>query len=118
MTFLNFILCDGAPAAGTAATSTGGAFSQLLLPLLMMGVVIYFFMIRPQQKRNKELEQFRNGLAKGDKVMTVGGIHGTISGSTETTFLVLIAEGVEISVEKTSVVADTTDTTGAKESGK
>ena len=78
MTFLNFILCDGAPAAGTAATSTGGAFSQLLLPLLLMGVVMYFFMIRPQQKRNKELEQFRNGLAKGDKdglVDLTGGVN-------------------------------------------
>lgn len=114
MTFLNFILCDAAQQTGAGQPGAGGGMSMILM-LLLMGVVFYFFMIRPQQKRQKELQQFRDGLSKGDKVMTVGGIHGTISGMTETTFLILIAEGVEISVEKSSVVADTSDTTGAQE---
>ena len=117
MTLLNFILCDATQAADPAVNgSTGGGLSQMVLMLVLMGVVFYFFIIRPQQKRQKELQTFRDGLSKGDKVMTVGGIHGIISGSTETTFLVLIAEGVEISVEKSSVVADSSDTTGAQES--
>jgi len=111
MTFLNFILCDGAPEMGQPA---GGGL-QMIIMLLLMGVVFYFFMIRPQQKRQKELQQFRDSVSKGDKVMTVGGIHGIISGMTENTFLILIAEGVEISVEKSCVVADSSDTSGAQE---
>jgi preprotein translocase subunit YajC len=110
MIYLNYILCDAAQGA-----PQGGGMSMIIM-LLLMGVVFYFFMIRPQQKRQKELQTFRDGLKKGDKVMTVGGIHGTISGMTENTFLVLIAEGVEISVEKSSVVGDSSDTTGAQES--
>jgi preprotein translocase subunit YajC len=113
MIYLNYILCDAAQAAQGAPQ--GGGMSMIIM-LLLMGVVFYFFMIRPQQKRQKELQTFRDGLQKGDKVMTVGGIHGVISGMTETTFLILIAEGVEISVEKSSVVADSSDTTGAQES--
>ena len=117
MTFLNFILCDAMQDAGNTMTGNPngqGGFSMIIM-LLLMGVVFYFFIIRPQQKRQKELQTFRDGLQKGDKVMTVGGIHGVISGMTETTFLILIAEKVEISVEKSSVVADTSDTTGAQE---
>jgi len=115
MTFLNFILCDVMQDAGAPAGGPQGGGLSMIIMLLLMGVVFYFFMIKPQQKRQKELQKFRDGLQKGDKVMTVGGIHGTISGMTETTFLVLIAEGVVISVEKSSVVADSSDTTGAQE---
>ena len=107
---LNLILLQEA-----AQTSAAGNSWSFWVMMILIFVVFYFFMIRPQQKRQKELQQFRDGLSKGDKVMTVGGIHGTISGMTETTFLILIAEGVEISVEKSSVVADTSDTTGAQE---
>ena len=113
MIYLNYILCD---AAQTAQGAPQGCGMSMIRMLLLMDVVFYFFMIRPQQKRQKELQTFRDGLQKGDKVMTVGGIHGVISGMTETTFLILIAEGVEISVEKSSVVADSSDTTGAQES--
>jgi preprotein translocase subunit YajC len=115
MTFLNFILCDAMQDAGAPVGNPQGGGMSMIIMLLLMGVVFYFFMIRPQQKRQKELQTFRDGLQKGDKVMTVGGIHGVISGMTETTFLILIAENVEISVEKSSVVADTSDTTGAQE---
>jgi len=99
MTLLN-ILLDGEP----VATKDGGM--SMIVMLLLMGVVFYFFMIRPQQKRQKELDQFRSKLSKGDKVMTVGGIHGTVSTVTENAVVMLIAEGVEISVEKNCVVAD------------
>ncbi len=115
MTFLNFILCDAMQDAGAPVGNPQGGGMSMIIMLLLMGVVFYFFIIRPQQKRQKELQTFRDGLQKGDKVMTVGGIHGVISGMTETTFLILIAENVEISVEKSSVVADTSDTTGAQE---
>lgn len=113
MLFVNFILCDAAP----VENPQGNIFS-MILPFLLMGVVIYFFFMRPQQQRQKELQNFRNGLSKGDKVMTVGGIHGIVSGMTETTFMILIAEGVEICVEKSSVVADSSDTTAEQASAK
>ncbi len=113
MTFLNFVLCD-ATQAGAGQPGAGGGLSMIVM-LLLMGVVFYFFMIKPQQKRQKELEKFRSGLSKGDKVMTVGGIHGTVVSVTDTTIIVLIAQGVEVSVEKSCVVADSSDTTGAQE---
>jgi len=103
MTLLN-ILLDGEP---ITTTTRDGGMSMIIMVLLMV-VVLYFFMIRPQQKRQKELDQFRSKLGKGDKVMTVGGIHGTVVTVTETTVVILIAEGVEISVEKSCVVADST----------
>lgn len=77
--------------------------------LVLMGVVFYFFMIKPQQKRQKELNEFRAGIQKGDKVMTVGGIHGVVADITDTTVILSIAQDVNIAVEKTCVVADNTD---------
>lgn len=102
MNLLN-ILLDGAPEG-----QPGGGFSMIIM-LVLMGVVFYFFMIRPQQKRQKELNEFREALKAGDKVMTVGGIHGIVSSITETTIIITIAQGVDIAVEKSCVVADTTD---------
>lgn len=100
MNLLN-ILLQADPAAG----QQGSGFSMIIM-LVLMGVVFYFFMIRPQQKRQKELNEFRNSLNPGDKVMTVGGIHGIVSSITDTTIIVTIAQGVDIAVEKSCVVAD------------
>ncbi len=69
--------------------------------IILLIVVFYFFMIRPQQKRQKETKKFREALAKGSKVMTAGGIHGTVSEINEKngTVLLEIANGVRIRVE-------------------
>ncbi|MCQ2250524.1 MAG: preprotein translocase subunit YajC [Bacteroidales bacterium] len=112
MNMLN-ILLQAADAAGVATEQRGGGM-QMIIMLVLMGVVFYFFMIRPQQKRQKELNEFREKLAKGDKVMTVGGIHGLVSEITETTIIVTIAQGVDIAVEKSCVVADNTDVAQGK----
>lgn len=95
---LNFITLDGAPAA---AAETGG-FSGLIMIALLF-VVMWLFMIRPQQKRQKEIRKFREGLGKGDKIVTAGGIYGTITDVKEKYFVVDIAKGVTISVDKGSV---------------
>ncbi len=79
------------------------------LPLLLIVVVFYFFMIRPQMKRQKEVRNFRESLAKGDKVVTTGGIYGRIIEVKETYVVLEIAKEVQIKVDKSGIVKDMTD---------
>lgn len=89
--------------AQTAADS--GAMGQLstFLPLILMFVVMYFLMIRPQQKRAKEQKAMMDALAKGDEVVTAGGILGKVSKVTDAYVTVEVAVGTEIVVQKASV---------------
>lgn len=75
------------------------------MPLLMVGifVIMYFFMIRPQQKKQKELQAQRDALTTGARIMTAGGIYGVIKDIKEKEFVVEIADGVRIRVDKGSV---------------
>ncbi len=73
-----------------------------LIPLVLILVVFYFFMIRPQMKKQKELKQFREKLAVGDKVVTIGGVHGKILEITDTTVLIN-SEGSKIRFEKSAI---------------
>lgn len=84
------------------------------LPLLLIVVVFYFFMIRPQMKRQKEVRQFRESLAKGDKVVTTGGIYGRIVEVKEAYIVLEIAKDVHIKVDKNGIVKDMTDVTPTK----
>ena len=79
------------------------------LPLLLIVVVFYFFMIRPQMKRQKEVRKFRESLAKGDKVVTTGGIYGKIIEVKETTIILEISREVQIKVDKNGIIKDMTD---------
>ncbi len=79
------------------------------LPLLLIIVVFYFFMIRPQMKRQKEVRKFRESLAKNDKVVTTGGIYGRIIEVKETTIILEIAKDVQIKVDKNGIVKDMSD---------
>ncbi len=79
------------------------------LPLLLIVVVFYFFMIRPQMKRQKETRKFREGLAKNDKVVTTGGIYGKITEIKETTIILEIAKDIKIKVDKNGIVKDMSD---------
>jgi preprotein translocase subunit YajC len=80
-----------------------------MLPLLLIVVVFYFFMIRPQMKRQKEVRKFRESLAKGDKVVTTGGIYGKIVEVKETTIILEIAKDVNIVVDKNGIIKDMSD---------
>ena len=71
--------------------------------------IFYFFMIRPQQKRQKEVRKMREALGKGDKVVTAGGIHGKICDVREKTFIVEIAPSVKITIERDSIYASSAD---------
>ena len=89
-----------------AQTSIGGGESSLfsLLPLVLMFVVLYFIMIRPQMKRQKEHKSMVEQLAKGDEVVTGGGILGRVSKLGDTYLSIEVANGVELQVQRSSVV--------------
>ena len=90
-----------AQTAGAAADPTGG-FMQLL-PMILMFVVLWFLMIRPQMKKAKEHKALLAGLAKGDEVVTQGGIVGKVTKVGENYVSVEIAEGTEVVVQKPSI---------------
>lgn len=74
--------------------------NYVMIPLMI--VVFYFFMIRPQQKKQKELKNFRENIKAGDKVVTIGGVHGTILEVTSNTVLIN-SEGTKIRFEKSAI---------------
>ena len=80
-----------------------------ILMMVAIFAIFYFFMIRPQQKRQKEIRRFRESLKVGDKIVTAGGIYGKIKELNDTTVLIEIAENVRIKVDKASVYASTED---------
>jgi preprotein translocase subunit YajC len=90
-----------ATAASSSPTAAGGlaSFGQFV-PLILIFVVFYFLLIRPQQKKAQEQQDFLSNLQKGDKVMTGGGIHGTITGLTDTAVTLEIADNVRIKVQR------------------
>jgi preprotein translocase subunit YajC len=89
------------------APAGGGAMGQLIM-ILMIIVIFYFFMIRPQMRKAKQEKIFKEGLKKGDKVVTIGGIHGKILEIADTYFLVEIDSNVKVRLEKNAVSAEAT----------
>ena len=96
-------ILQAAPAAGQ-----GGGMSMWIM-LALIFVVMWFFMIRPQRKQQKELQNFRDSLKKGDKVVTIGGIYGTVSEIKEDSVLIEVDNNVKIRVSKQALVKDFTD---------
>ena len=85
------------------------------LPLILIFAVFYFLLIRPQQRKAKEHQAFLNNLKKGEDVVTSGGIHGRITGITDTIVTLEIADGVRIKVNRPSVLASAADATKVAE---
>ncbi len=79
-----------------------------LLPLFLILIVFYFFFIRPQTKKNKDQKKFREALKKGDKVVTIGGVHGKISEVKEATVILDVGNQLKLTVEKSAIVMDNT----------
>ena len=98
MTLITLLQAAQQPAAG------GGASFWIMI-LLLFGVM-WFFMIRPQRKQQKELEKFRNELKKGDKVVTAGGIYGTVAEIQERSVLIKVDGEVKLRVDKNSIGRD------------
>tara|TARA_R110002049_G_scaffold227347_1_gene399487 strand:+ start:2147 stop:2470 length:324 start_codon:yes stop_codon:yes gene_type:complete len=76
------------------------------LPFILIIVVFYFFMIRPQMKKQKEQRKFRENLAKGQDVVTIGGIHGKVAEIKETSIVVDAGNGIKLTIEKAAVSPD------------
>lgn len=98
---------EGAAAPATAGAPAGGG--SMMSSLLMIGllfVVMYFFMIRPQRKQQKELDKFRNGLAKGQKVVTAGGIYGVVKEVNDRDILMEVDGNVTLRVDKSAIMRD------------
>ncbi len=74
--------------------------------IVAMIAVFYFFMIRPQNKKRKKLEEMRTNLKKGDHVLTIGGIHGKVAEVKETTIVLQVEGGIKLKVEKSAVSLD------------
>ena len=99
-----FALLQAAP----AAQPQGGGWSMWIM-LALIFVVMWFFMIRPQRKQQKEMENFRNSLKNGDKVVTIGGIYGTIAEVKDNYVLLEVDKDVKIRVNKQAIQKDYTD---------
>ena len=92
-----------------AAQQGGGSMGSFLIMMVLIFVVMYCLMIRPQQKKQKELVKFRDSLQKGDKVVTIGGIYGTVAEIKERIVLLEVDNNVKIRVDKSSLVKDISD---------
>ena len=90
-----------------SAASSG--MSSILMMVALIAI-FYFFMIRPQSKRQKEIRKFRESLTEGQKVITAGGIHGKVKNIKDNTVVVEIADNVRTTVDKGSIYASTADT--------
>lgn len=97
MNFENLIAM--APQGGSGG---GGMFSTLIMFSLII-LIFYFMILRPQQKRQKDRQKLLESIEKGDKVITVGGVHGTVIGLDEKTVLVQVADNVKLKFERTAI---------------
>ena len=90
---------------GEAAKPAGGG-SQMWIFLGLMILVFWLLIIRPSKKRQKQIEEARNNLKKGDKIITAGGIHGKITDVKDNECMIEIADGVVIKIDKASIVTE------------
>ena len=98
MSFIPFL-----QAGGAGSMSTSGSLVGSLLPFLLIIVIFYFFLIRPQNKKQKETQKMLDALKKGDKVITIGGIHGTVSSVKENTVIVKVDDDCKLEFNRTAI---------------
>ena len=98
MSFIPFLQAGAAGSASTSSSLVGS-----LLPFLLIIVIFYFFLIRPQNKKQKETQKMLDALKKGDKVITIGGIHGTVSSVKENTVIVKVDDDCKLEFNRTAI---------------
>lgn len=91
-----------------AAAQPGASTASFWIMMILIFVVMWLFMIRPQRKQQKELEKFRNELKRGDKVVTAGGIYGTVDEIKDRTILIKVDGDVKLRVDKSCIQKDYT----------
>ncbi|MGB8489766.1 MAG: preprotein translocase subunit YajC [Bacteroidales bacterium] len=97
-----FLLLLAQPAGGAGQSNALITF----LPLLLVFVVFYFFMIRPQMKKQKEMTNYRNSLKRGDKVITTGGIYGRVNEVKDNYVMLEVGGDLKLKVDKSALVKD------------
>lgn len=106
MPFISFLQQNTGNAS--SASSMAGMLSTFL-PMIAIFAIFYFFLIRPQNKKQKETEKMIAALKKGDKVVTIGGIHGVISSTKEKTVVVKVDDNTKIEFNRTAIATVVTD---------
>lgn len=91
--------------AAPNATSTTGSFGSLIVTVVLMIGIFYFFLIRPQNKKQKEMEKMLAALKKGDKVVTIGGIHGVVSSTKEKTIILKVDDNTKLEFNRSAIAS-------------
>lgn len=101
MNTILYALLDAAPQAGQEPS-----MMPTIIMMVVLFAIVYFFMIRPQNKKQKEIQKFRNALSTGQNVVTIGGIHGTIKSidDNDNTVMLEVATGVKVKFEKSAIM--------------
>ena len=106
MSFISFL--DGTVGAAGSASSTSQLVSTFV-PFVLIIAIYYFFLIRPQNKKQKETEKMINALKKGDKIVTIGGIHGVVSSTKEKTVIVKVDDNCKIEFSRSAIAGVESD---------
>lgn len=105
MPFISFLQTSG----GASSASTTAGFLTTIVPFVLIIVIFYFFLIRPQNKKQKETQKMIDALKKGDKVVTIGGIHGVISSTKEKTVVVKIDDNTKVEFTRSAIASVQSD---------
>jgi len=98
-----FQLLMGAPQAGAEGAGPAGGFITSIIPFAAIILIFYFLIIRPQNKKRKETEKMLSALKKGDRIVTIGGIHGTVQNVKDTTVIIKVDENVKMEFLRSAV---------------
>jgi preprotein translocase subunit YajC len=104
MTNFAFLYLMSQPAGSTGQSNPLVTF----LPLILVFVVFYFFMIRPQMRKQKEMTNYRNSLKKGDRVVTTGGIYGKVNDVKDNHVIMDVGGDIKLKVDKSALLKDPT----------
>lgn len=113
MSFVSFLQTA---AGGAASASSTASFLSTIVPFLLIILIFYFFLIRPQNKKQKETEKMIAALKKGDKIVTIGGIHGVVSSTKEKTVIVKVDDSTKMEFSRNAIASVESDKPA--ESGK
>jgi len=100
---INVLYAMPTTGGGSATGQGGGNPMSLIFMIIAIFAVMYFLMIRPQQRQKKQHQDMLSQVGKGDKVVTAGGVHGTITGVKDNTVIVKIADNVKVEVNRSSI---------------
>lgn len=107
MSFISFLM--GVPDSSVNSTSQSGQLMQMVITFGLIFIVMYFLIFRPQKKKEQETKRMLDALKKGDKVVTIGGIHGTVSSTKEKTVIVKVDDNTKIEFNRSAIATVITE---------